>query len=41
MNGAFLSLRRAKAATKEHASWFWTYYQRADKALPKIPGDSD
>jgi hypothetical protein len=41
MNGAFLTLRRAKAATEEHASWFWTYYKRADKALPKIPGYSD
>lgn len=41
MNSGFLSLRRAKAATKEHASWFWTYYQRADKVLPKIPGDTD
>jgi hypothetical protein len=41
MNGAFLSLRRAKAATNEHASWFWAHYQRADKALPKIPGDTD
>ena len=37
MNGAFLSLRRAKAATKEHASWFWAYYQRADKVFPRSP----
>jgi hypothetical protein len=21
--------------------WFWAYYQRADKELPKIPGDPD
>jgi hypothetical protein len=41
MNAGFLNLRRSKAATEDHAKWFWAYYQLADKMLPKIPGDPD
>ena len=39
MNETFLSLRRARAATAEEASEFEELYQRADKALPKLPDE--
>ena len=39
MNEKFLALRPARAATPQEASEFAELYQRADKALPKLPDE--
>jgi hypothetical protein len=39
MNQKFLALRPARAATPQEATEFAELYQRADKALPKLPDE--